>query len=244
MTAPDAGGAARRVKQQAVRLLQRMQAKLDAAEARFSAPVAVIGMACRFPLGDTPAALWEALAAGQDGIRRVPPERWASDDADPLAFGGFLDAADRFDSEFFGISPREAAAIDPQQRLVLEAAWHALEDAGITPDCLDRSPTGVYIGCSSADYARISDVDTLSAEGYAATGGAPGVAAGRLAYALGLAGPAMVVDTACSSSLTAVHLAVQALRSGECSLALAGGGQSDIVPARRGNARAAADDGL
>ncbi|HEY3909044.1 MAG TPA: SDR family NAD(P)-dependent oxidoreductase [Stellaceae bacterium] len=230
MSAPEAAAAERRVKEQAVRLLQRMQAKLDAAEGRLSAPIAIIGMACRFPLGDTPAKFWAALAAGEDGVRRAPPERWASDDADPLAYGGFLDGADQFDAEFFGISPREAAAIDPQQRIVLEVAWHALEDAGIAADSLEGSRSGVYLGCCSADYARLSDLDALSAEGYAATGAAPGVAAGRLAYALGLKGPAMVVDTACSSALVAVHLAAQALRAGECSLALAGGVNLTLLP--------------
>ncbi|MGH7116083.1 MAG: polyketide synthase, partial [Stellaceae bacterium] len=174
MSAPRAATAERRVKEQAVRLLQRMQAKLDLAEARLSAPIAIVGMACRFPLGDTPATFWTALAAGEDGIRRAPPERWASEDADPLAYGGFLDGADQFDAEFFGISPREAAAIDPQQRIVLEVAWHALEDAGIAADSLEESRSGVYLGCCSADYARLSDLDALSAEGYAATGAAPG----------------------------------------------------------------------
>ncbi len=230
MSVPDAATAERRVKEQAVRLLQRMQAKLDLAEARLSAPVAIVGMACRFPLGDTLERFWTALAAGEDGVRRAPPERWASEDADPLAYGGFLDGADQFDAEFFGISPREAAAIDPQQRIVLEVAWHALEDAGIAADSLEESQSGVYLGCCSADYARLSDLDALSAEGYAATGAAPGVAAGRLAYALGLKGPAMVVDTACSSALVAVHLAAQALRSGECGLALAGGVNLTLFP--------------
>ncbi|MGE5268927.1 MAG: SDR family NAD(P)-dependent oxidoreductase, partial [Thiohalocapsa sp.] len=225
-----ATAADRRVKEQAVRLLQRMQAKLDAAEARLAAPVAIIGMACRLPLGDTPEAFWAALSAGADGIRPVPRERWQAAESGPLAQGGFLDGIDRFDAEFFGISPREAAAMDPQQRLALEVGWHALEDAGIAADRLDESPTGVYLGCCTADYARLGDPDTLAADGYAATGGAPGVAAGRIAYALGLKGPAMVVDTACSSSLVAAHLAVQALRAGECTLALAGGVNLTLLP--------------
>ena len=204
----------RRVKEQAVRLLQRMQAKLDAAEARLTAPIAIVGMACRLPLGDTPDAVWTALAEGRDAIDTVPPERWAAG-AGALAHGGFLSDIDRFDAAFFGISPREAAAMDPQQRLILEVAWEALEHAGIACDRLDGTLGGVYLGCCTADYARLSDPDSAAADGYAATGGAPGVAAGRLAYTLGLNGPALVVDTACSSSLTAVHLAVQALRSGE-----------------------------
>ncbi len=219
----------RRVKEQAVRLLQRMQAKLDAAEARFTAPVAIVGMACRLPLGDTPDAVWTALAEGRDAIDTVPPERWAAG-AGALAHGGFLADIDRFDAAFFGISPREAAAMDPQQRLVLEVAWEALEHAGIACDRLDGTLGGVYLGCCTADYARLSDPDSAAADGYAATGGAPGVAAGRLAYTLGLNGPALVVDTACSSSLTAVHLAVQALRAGECTLALAGGVNLTLLP--------------
>src|SRR5262245_47931255 len=102
-----------------------MQSKLEAAEASLSAPVAIGGMACRLPVGDTPEAFWAALASAQDGIRRVPPERWIGGEAGVLAYGGFLDGADQFDAEFFGVSPREAAAMDPQQRIALETAWHA-----------------------------------------------------------------------------------------------------------------------
>jgi acyl transferase domain-containing protein/short-subunit dehydrogenase/acyl carrier protein len=219
----------RRVKEQAVRLLQRMQTKLDAAEARLTAPVAIVGMACRLPLGDTPEAFWTALADGRDGIRAVPPERWAAG-AGAVAHGGFLADIDRFDAAFFGISPREAVSMDPQQRLALEVAWEALEHAGIAADRLEGSRTGVYLGCCTADYARLADADAAASEGYAATGGAPGVAAGRISYTLGFNGPAMVVDTACSSSLTAVHLAVQALRAGDCTLALAGGVNLTLLP--------------
>ena len=219
----------RRVKEQAVRLLQRMQAKLDASEARFSAPVAIVGMACRLPLGDTPEAVWEGLAAQHDGVGPVPPGRWAAGPG-AVGFGAFLAGIDRFDAAFFGISPREAAVMDPQQRLMLEVAWEALEVAGIAADGLEGSRSGVYLGCCTADYARLGDPDEAAADGYAATGGAPGVAAGRVAYTLGLTGPAMVVDTACSSSLVALHLAVQALRAGECSLALAGGVNLTLLP--------------
>ena len=222
----------RRVKEQAVRLLQRMQAKLDAAEARRTAPIAVIGMGCRLPLGDTPEAVWSALAAGRDGIRPVPPERWEAGEG-PVARGGFLDGVDLFDAAAFGISPREAVQMDPQQRLMLEVAWEALEDAGLPPDRLAGTKTGVYVGCCTADYARVGDPDEAAADGYAATGNAPGVAAGRIAYTLGLQGPALVVDTACSSSLVALHLAVQALRAGECATALAGGVNLTLLPRAR-----------
>ncbi|NGM19909.1 SDR family NAD(P)-dependent oxidoreductase [Roseomonas stagni] len=220
----------RQVKEQAVRLLQRMQEKLDAAEARFRAPIAIIGMGCRFPGAEDPDAFWTMLAEGRDAVRPVPPDRWAAPAEGGTAQGGFLDGIDLFDATFFGIAPREAAAMDPQQRLVLEAAWRALEDAGVSPDRLEGTATGVYLGCCTADYARIGDPAAMSEEGYAATGGAPGVAAGRLAYLLGLQGPALVVDTACSSSLVATHLAVQALRAGECSLALVGGVNLTLLP--------------
>jgi acyl transferase domain-containing protein/nucleoside-diphosphate-sugar epimerase/SAM-dependent methyltransferase/acyl carrier protein len=220
----------RGIKEQAVRLLQRMQEKLDAAEARFRAPIAIIGMGCRFPGADNPDEFWSLLAEGRDAVRPVPPDRWAAPAEGGTAQGGFLTGIDLFDAAFFGIAPREAAAMDPQQRLVLESAWRALEDAGLSPDRLEGTKTGVYLGCCTADYARIGDPAAMSEEGYAATGGAPGVAAGRLAYLLGLQGPALVVDTACSSSLVATHLAVQALRAGECSLALSGGVNLTLLP--------------
>ncbi|WP_203073864.1 SDR family NAD(P)-dependent oxidoreductase [Falsiroseomonas ponticola] len=220
----------RQVKEQAVRLLQRMQERLDASEARFRAPIAIIGMGCRFPGAEDPDAFWTMLAEGRDAVRPVPPDRWAAPAEGGTAQGGFLDGIDLFDAGFFGIAPREAAAMDPQQRLVLEAAWRALEHAGVSPDGLEGTQTGIYLGCCTADYARIGDPAAMSEEGYAATGGAPGVAAGRLAYLLGLQGPALVVDTACSSSLVATHLAVQALRAGECSLALAGGVNLTLLP--------------
>jgi acyl transferase domain-containing protein/SAM-dependent methyltransferase/nucleoside-diphosphate-sugar epimerase/acyl carrier protein len=220
----------RQVKEQAVRLLQRMQERLDASEARFRAPIAIIGMGCRFPGAEGADEFWTLLAEGRNAVCPVPADRWAAPATGGTAQGGFLDDIDLFDAAFFGIAPREAAVMDPQQRLVLEAAWRALEHAGIAPDRLEGTATGVYLGCCTADYARIGDPAAMSEEGYAATGGAPGVAAGRLAYLLGLQGPALVVDTACSSSLVATHLAVQALRAGECSLALAGGVNLTLLP--------------
>ena len=229
MTAQAPGSTDRQIKEQALRLLQRMQVKLDAAEGRMSAPIAIVGMACRLPLGDTPDSVWEQLKAGRDAVTTVPAERWTAG-AGAVAHGGFLPAIDQFDAAFFGISPREAVAMDPQQRLVLEVAWEALEHAGIAADRLENTRAGVYLGCCTSDYARLGDVDAQAADGYAATGGAPGVTAGRTAYALGLNGPALVVDTACSSSLVALHLAVQALRAGECELTLSGGVNLTLLP--------------
>ncbi|HWL69852.1 MAG TPA: SDR family NAD(P)-dependent oxidoreductase, partial [Geminicoccus sp.] len=221
----------RSIKQQTLRLLGKMQARVDAAESRLRAPAAILGIGLRFPGADTPDEFWAALAEGRDLVREAPAERWKlADPASPARFGGFLDGIDRFDADFFGISPREAASMDPQQRLVLEVAWHALEDAGIRADLLEGSRTGVFLGICTADYGRLGDAETRSEDGYAATGGAPGVAAGRLAYALGLTGPALVVDTACSSSLVATHLAIQALRAGECDLAIAGGVNLTLAP--------------
>jgi acyl transferase domain-containing protein/NADP-dependent 3-hydroxy acid dehydrogenase YdfG/SAM-dependent methyltransferase/acyl carrier protein len=219
----------RQVKEQTLRLLQRMQARLTAAESRMSAPIAIVGMGCRFPLGDTPDALWANLQAGRDGVATVPAKRWTAA-VGGAGHGAFLRDIDRFDAAFFGISPREAVAMDPQQRIVLEVAWEALENAGIAADRLEATRTGVYLGCCTADYARLGDADAQASDGYAATGGAPGVAAGRIAYTLGLNGPALVVDTACSSSLVALHLAVQGLRAGDCTVALAGGVNLTLLP--------------
>ncbi len=199
-------------------------------------PIAVIGIGCRFPGGaDGPASFWRLLAEGRDAIGPVPPERWPQAewfDPDPRApgkthirLGGFLDGIDRFDADFFGISPREAAGLDPQQRLLLEVAWEALENAAVAPDRLAGSATGVFVGISGTDFmgAQLKGLAPRDIDVYLATGSTHSVAAGRLAYQLGLQGPALAVDAACSSSLLAVHLACQSLRAGECSLALAGG---------------------
>ena len=183
-------------------------------------PVAVVGMACRLPGGiASPEDFWALLDAGTDAAGPAPVDRgWP----DAAATGGFLPDAGQFDADLFGISPREALAMDPQQRLLLETAWETVERAGMNPLSLRGTRTGVYIGSSTSAYG-IATAATEDVEGYLGTGSAPSVLSGRVAYALGLEGPAITIDTACSSSLVALHLAAQALRRGECTLALAGG---------------------
>lgn len=221
---------------QALDALTKMRVRLEAAERTKAEPIAIVGIGCRFPGGvHDPAGLWTLLMSGVDAITEVPADRWdAGDlyDPDPLAagkassrWGGFLDDVEGFDAAFFGISPREAARMDPQQRLLLEVAWDALEDAGLGTAALAGRAAGVFVGVHShsSDYWNLQARDRAGLDAYAGTGTSHSVLAGRLSYLLDLRGPSMAIDTACSSSLVAVHLACQALRAGECGVALAAG---------------------
>lgn len=206
----------------------------SAATTRTDEPIAVVAVSCRFPGAPNPEAFWDVLSGGVDAIREVPEDRFDINefyDPDPEAagktytrFGGFLDGIDGFDPEFFGISPREALWIEPQQRLMLETVWEGLERAGYAPSALRGSRTGIFAGVAANEYAHLLSSESIDKiEPYFITGNALNAISGRVAFALGFEGPAMAVDTACSSALVAIHQACQALHSGDCDLALAGG---------------------
>jgi acyl transferase domain-containing protein/SAM-dependent methyltransferase len=221
--------------------IRELRTRLAELERASQEPIAIIGIGIRTSGGVHDAASFaELLWAGRDAITPIPATRWPIDDWYDEAqdtpgkmitrFGGFIDDVDRFDAEFFGISPREAASMDPQQRLVLELAWQALEDAGHAPAQLTGTKAGIYLGIANGDYGRALFANPQLIDPYFSSGNAYSVAAGRLSYLLGVHGPAIALDTACSSSLVALHLACQGLRQGECDLALVGGINLILTP--------------
>jgi len=247
VAAPDVAAAealdvARLSPEEAKILLARTSVRLRELERRRTEPIAVVGMACRFPGGaNSPQQYWDLLRDGRDAITEIPRERWEleryySSDRNASGkmytrHGGYIEGIDRFDAAFFGISPREAAELDPQQRLLLETAWECLESAGQSPDALHGSDTGVYIGLRESEYFNSQSGRSPEEVGtYYGTGNALSTAAGRISYVLGLKGPNLALDTACSSSLLAVHLACQSLRRGESAAALAGGVNALLDP--------------
>ena len=207
------------------------------------APVAIVGIGCKFPgQAEDPESFWANLVAGRDCISEVPLLRWDADsyfDPDPdvpgrmiTRYGGFVDDIEKFDASFFGVSPREAVQLDPQQRMLLETTWKAIEDANQPVECLRERPTGVFVGISINDYSQVlaRSGDPARLDAYLGMGNATSMSAGRIAHFMGLEGPAIAIDTACSSSLTSLHMACEALRRGDCYAALAGGVNSVLAP--------------
>lgn len=236
MTVPGPAADPRRLMAEALARLEAARARLDAIEGDERAPVAVVGMGCRFPGGaSTPEAFWRLLRDGRDASGDIPAGRWdagawhdpdaATPGRSPVRRGSFVEGFEDFDAAFFGIGPAEAEALDPQQRWLLECAWEALEDAAIDPSSLRGTGAGVFAGISSPDWVSWGALNLPREEvtGYWGTGAAHSAAAGRLAYFLGLQGPCVAVDTACSSALAALHLAVRSLRKRECRVALVAG---------------------
>lgn len=230
--------------ERARKVIRELREKLTAAEARSqSEPIALIGIGLRFPgCGSDPDQFWRMIVEGRDAVRPVPPDRWdrdgfySPDTATPgkmnTRYGAFLDDVKRFDAAFFDITPREAIRMDPQQRIFLETAWHALENAGLPKTRIAGTDAGIFVGVHShsADYHAMQFDDLATLDAYSAPGTAHDMIAGRLAYWLDLHGPAVVVNTACSSSLTAVHLACRSLRAGDCSVAFAAGVNLLLAP--------------
>mgnify|MGYP001073117447 CR=1 FL=1 len=226
----------REVLRRALLEIRSLKERLAAAErlaqagAQVAAPVAVVGIGCRFGAGvDGPASFWRALVEGRDAVGPRPAGRWAATDGAAPRAGAFLADVEGFDPRFFTIAPREAAAMDPQHRLLLEVTWEALAHAGFDPAALAGSRTGVFVGLATHDFAR--RVPDAAIDRHFGVGTSPAVASGRIAYLLDLHGPTLTLDTACSSSLVAVHAAMRALRGGECELALAGGVSLMLSPA-------------
>ncbi|HEY9712766.1 MAG TPA: type I polyketide synthase, partial [Chroococcales cyanobacterium] len=203
-------------------------------------PIAIVGMACRFPGARNPDEFWELLSGGVDAISEVPRSRWdveAFFDATPgkpgkmnTRYGGFIADIDKFDAAAFGISPREAERMDPQQRLLMEVSWEALEDAGLTRQSVRGSEMGVFVGLSNLEYRSRQFSDPLQIDAYAGTGNSASIVANRISYYFDLRGPSLTIDTACSSSLSAMHLACQSLRSGESAAALVGSVNLMLTP--------------
>ncbi|WP_375772899.1 acyltransferase domain-containing protein [Archangium gephyra] len=243
MSTPDNVEARKALLRQALSKIEGLEQRLAQAEQFRDAPIAVVGVACRFP-GDatTPERYWQNLAAGRDAVSEVPPSRWDNAtwfDPDPEApaktysrHGGFLGAIDQFDAPFFGIAPRDARSMDPQHRLVLECVWEAFERAGIPPASQAGSRTGVFVGLATTDYGWLlqDSKGAAALDAYFLTGVAPSFIAGRTAHVFGFEGPAVSIDTACSSSLVAIHLACNSLRSGETDVSIAAGANLLLAP--------------
>ncbi len=242
----------------ALREIKRLRSERETFVQNHSEPIAIVGMACRFPGAPTPEQFWEMSINGKDRITTIPKDRWDPHEYyDPIpgkvgkivtTQGGFIDNVRSFDAEFFGISPKEARSMDPQQRLLLELTWEALERSAIAPDSLYGKRTGVFLGLSNLEYASLirQTGDISCIDSHFGTGNSASIAAGRVAYVFGFNGPTMTIDTACSSSLVSIHLATASLRRRECTAAIAGGINLLLLPetfVHFSSARMLANDG-